>query len=154
MKYRNLTEEELIPLKQEFIDFLVVNGIDAQTWESKLKNDPETYAQMISSFSDVVFEKILRSAKHLIRREKQLLSVIDCTTDHLSMITLTTKDPIVDLTQIVDLNAIIDSISMYRGTKKCKDRESEVWQLLHQGYTIDPSALYEEIKNWKDADAS
>ena len=59
MKYRRLTLEELEPLENEFIDFLVVNGIIADDWRHLLAHDLEKSNQIIDAFSEVVFEGIM-----------------------------------------------------------------------------------------------
>ena len=65
MKYRRLTLEELKPLENEFIDFLVVNGVIADDWEQLLANDVEKSNQIIDAFSEVVFEGIMRKTQFL-----------------------------------------------------------------------------------------
>jgi len=72
-KYRNLSSEELIHFEKEFIEFLVVNGIDAADWESIIENQPEEMHRIIELFSDVVFEKILRKTKYLINTAESQL---------------------------------------------------------------------------------
>ncbi len=65
-KYRLLTTDELQQFEKEFIDYLIVNGIDADTW-ANLKIEKQGEAKkIIELFSDVVFEKILRKAKYLV----------------------------------------------------------------------------------------
>jgi len=65
MKYRRLTLEELKPLEDEFIDFLVVNGVIADDWEQLLANDVEKSNKIIDAFSEVVFEGIMRKTQFL-----------------------------------------------------------------------------------------
>ena len=50
-KYRRLTVEELDEMQQEFIHYLVANGIEAKDWK-RLKEKDESQAQLwIDSFS-------------------------------------------------------------------------------------------------------
>ena len=65
-KYRLLSTEELLDFEKEFIDYLIVNGIDAREWESMQSSNKEDYNRIIELFSDVVFEKILRQTRFLI----------------------------------------------------------------------------------------
>lgn len=69
MKYRSLSVEELEPLKDDFISFLIMHGIDGEKW-IKLKNDEAIVAQQyIDRFSDFVFEKICSKVEFLVMRE-------------------------------------------------------------------------------------
>ncbi len=60
MKYRLLTHEEREPLREDFIKFLAVNGIDAESWVDLKTNQPDTATGILESFSDMIFETILR----------------------------------------------------------------------------------------------
>ena len=44
-------------LKEDFVDFLVVNGIDAEEWTKLKSNNPDKAQHIIAQFSDVVFER-------------------------------------------------------------------------------------------------
>jgi len=67
-KYRKLTKEELEALEKEFVDFLIVNGIDAGEWIKMKDENPDGALQVAESFSDVVFEKVLRKTDFLLRK--------------------------------------------------------------------------------------
>ena len=64
MKYRRLTLEELKPLENEFIDFLVVNGVIADDWEQLLANDVEKSNQIIDAFIQTFKPPSLQGFKH------------------------------------------------------------------------------------------
>lgn len=64
-KYRPLTDNELTELRDEFVDYLVVNGIDAQSWGRIKDEEPEKARKIIELFSDVVFEKVLRKTDYI-----------------------------------------------------------------------------------------
>ena len=85
MKYRRLTLEELKPLENEFIDFLVVNGVIADDWEQLLVNDVEKSNQIIDAFSEVVFEGIMRKTQFLEYRSKGELITFSCMADLIYM---------------------------------------------------------------------
>ncbi|MDB9939256.1 DUF6495 family protein, partial [Cyclobacteriaceae bacterium] len=85
MKYRRLTLEELEPLENEFIDFLVVNGVIADDWEQLLANDVEKSNQIIDAFSEVVFEGIMRKTQFLEYRSKGELITFSCMADLIYM---------------------------------------------------------------------
>ena len=59
MKYRRVTLEELKPLENEFIDFLVINGIAATDWEYLLTHDSKNSNKLLDAFGEVVLEDIM-----------------------------------------------------------------------------------------------
>ena len=85
MKYRRLTLEELKPLENEFIDFLVVNGVIADDWEQLLANDVEKSNKIIDAFSEVVFEGIMRKTQFLEYRSVGELITFSCMADLIYM---------------------------------------------------------------------
>lgn len=67
-KYRLLTIEELKELENEFVEFLVLVGITADDWVKIKCEKPDKADSMITLFSDVVFEKIMRKTQFPERR--------------------------------------------------------------------------------------
>lgn len=132
-KYRRLSIEEIKSLEKEFIDFLVVNGIPADDWEKIKTNQPEKADGIIDSFSDVVFEKILRQNKYLVRHSQEEMATVSCLSDRFHMIAIRYKDG--TKTAVEDV---------YTSQKKYKlDRETEIWQLLEkQGFELSEGKEY------------
>lgn len=140
-KYRRLSIEEIQSLEKEFIDFLVVNGIPADDWQKIKTNNPEKAEGIIDSFSDVVFEKILRQNKYLVRHGKEEMATVSCLSDRFHMIAIRYQDE--------NKNTVED---IYTSMKKYNsDRESEIWSLLeNQGFELSDGkeylSLIEKIK--------
>lgn len=65
-KYRHLTNEELNIFKKEFIEFLVLNGIEADHWEIMKDEQTHEVNKILELFSDVIFEKIARKTQYLV----------------------------------------------------------------------------------------
>ena len=59
MNFRKLTEDELEELKDEFIQYLVANGVDADLWKQYKKDEPEKADLFVQQFSNVVLQKSL-----------------------------------------------------------------------------------------------
>lgn len=133
-KYRLLTQEELTELEPEFIKYLILNGIDADTWKKLKLNKPDEANQIIDLFSDVVFEKVLREAEYLKLQSKATIRVIRCDKDIMSLIAIN-----------LDPN---NQEEVYTGTKKyLQNREVEIFNLLQQGYEISDGSKYNELTN-------
>ena len=65
MAYRLLTIEELALFQKEFIDFLVINGIDADEWEKIKIREPKKTDEIIAIFSRFIFESVFKKVKYL-----------------------------------------------------------------------------------------
>ncbi|OUT94786.1 MAG: hypothetical protein CBB92_13240 [Flammeovirgaceae bacterium TMED32] len=153
MKYRRLTLEELKPLENEFIDFLVVNGVIADNWKLLLANDVEKSNQIIDAFSEVVFEGIMRKTQFLEYRSVGELITFSCMADLIYMAGIR-LDPHGD--EEIDFNdehAVtqllaqpIGGVKVYMDEKKYKEnREKEIFEMVEQGCLISNGKLFKAI---------
>ena len=65
MKYRVLSAEELAPLQEEFLKYLLVANVTPENWEILKKNDPTASQQHLEVFSDMVLDKILSEVNYV-----------------------------------------------------------------------------------------
>ena len=72
MKYRVLTKDEFEALKDEFVKFLIVQGIDAASWQKMKDLEPDFAQKYLHDFSDFVFENTLYNVmlKNIIQIEQ------------------------------------------------------------------------------------
>ena len=146
MKYRRLTIDELKSLEKEFIDFLVVNGIPAADWE-QIKNDEPKAQGFIDSFSEVVFEKILRQIEYVAHYSTHSIKVFHCRADRIHLIGVDTNAPDIDLTTDVGIEHLKTDppkdIQIYQSAKDYSpDREQEIFKMLGQGCVKTDGTLY------------
>jgi hypothetical protein len=59
MKYRLLNTEELKPLQEEFLKYLLVANVTPQKWEVIKQHEPQLQQDHLEVFSDLVLDKIL-----------------------------------------------------------------------------------------------
>ena len=85
-KYRLLTQDELTSMEKEFIDYLVLNSIIADDWQKIKAETPEKAEKIIELFSDVVFEKILRSVKYLLKQTPKELFAFYCEAEKIHLV--------------------------------------------------------------------
>ena len=78
MKYRILSAEELVPLKDDFIKFLSANTITGEDWAKIKTEKPEEAEKIIGIFSDIVWERALKKIKCLEHRDEKHLKVFLC----------------------------------------------------------------------------
>ncbi|KXK38509.1 MAG: hypothetical protein J5I52_01545 [Saprospiraceae bacterium] len=88
MKFRRLTDEELEGLSDEFIKFLIVNGVDANRWQQIKGDEPMKAISIIETFSDFIFEQSLSRIQFLEYSDFQSISVFKCDEDKIHLIRL------------------------------------------------------------------
>ncbi|MAR67425.1 MAG: hypothetical protein CL833_09270 [Crocinitomicaceae bacterium] len=147
-KYRRLTVEELDEMQQEFIHYLVANGIEAKDWE-QLKEKDESQAQLwIDSFSDVVIQKVLEGVKYIEHRTSNESKLFECLPDEIRLIGLRSEE--VDLLDSEELAAASlnpGKVELFKGVKKySKKREDELFELLQSGGEISDGKMYLLLK--------
>ena len=146
-KYRLLNNEELQTFEEEFVKYLVVNGITADDWKVLLTDDAENAQKIVDLFSDVVFEKVMRQAKFMVIKKPAYIQSIQCNTDKMMMVALTTKDKGIDLTT-VDFATITDftAFEIHKAEKAyTKEREKELFDLTEIGYSISDGDLFKAL---------
>jgi hypothetical protein len=146
-KYRLLNKEELASFEDEFVKYLVVNGIVADDWKLMLEKSPDDAQKIIDVFSDVVFEQIMRSAKFLRIARKTYIQAIQCNQDKMIMVAISTKDEAIDMTTI-DWSAVTDysPFEIHKADKEYQlPREEELFKLTEIGYSLDDGSLYKAL---------
>lgn len=132
MKYQRLSNEDLKLLEKEFIDFLIINGIDADTWESLKEDDISKAENIILQFSDVIWEGVLRKNNYLKKSTIDKTYLFKCENS-------------IFYTKIIE-KLEEDKFKITKGNKSVTDREIEMFQLILQGCEIDNEALFENIE--------
>ena len=78
MFYRSLRREELEELEPQFVRFLAAQGVPAEDWTKIKVADAPRAEQLVSQFSQMVFDDVLRRAEYLEQRSKQQLLAYRC----------------------------------------------------------------------------
>ncbi|HBN03480.1 MAG TPA: hypothetical protein DD396_05495 [Bacteroidetes bacterium] len=131
MKYHRIPKNELEKLEDDFIKFLVVNGITADDWLAIKENEPVNADQIINQFSDVVWEGILRKIKYLNKVEKDFAYYFKC-----------------DATEIHLVRVIsAEKINEYHTATKSysKQRELELFEMIQNGCMISEGLEFKEL---------
>ena len=154
MSYRILRRDELEELEPQFVRYLAAQGIDAELW-SKIKVTDEGRAeQLLSGFSQMVFEDVLGRAQYLEQRfAKQLLCYRAGPEQlHLRGIIVQGEAPGVDLTADVPAEVMMQQVQAHGASVKLltasrsyrQQRSQDLYELLEQGAKIAPTAeLYD-----------
>ncbi len=151
MKYRRLTIEELNGLEKEFIDFLVINGIEAKEWESIKDEKSEHAEKIIEAFSDVVFESIMIKTQFLDFVSSTSLLSFQCLEDRVILMGMESKDKRIDFTRSDFLERLkrgecLKYIKVIKHEKPYNDnREKELFHMIETGCHISDGSWFKAI---------
>lgn len=147
-KYRALNIKELETLEKEFVDFLVLNGIMHDDWTKMKNEDPLAAQKMTELFSDVVWESILRKAKHLDFTSAHSIKCFQCLEDKIVLVGVdSTKTDMSSAAFVsLDTKAYPDDVVAFTTEKKySKLRELEIFDMINWGCEISDGKLFKEL---------
>ncbi len=145
MKYRRLRNEELKELEQDFVKFLASNHVTADDWVKLKKNDPDKVEDLISIYSDIVFDKVIGNLEYLEFKTPHDIKTFHCQPDKMVLMGIAiSKSAGVDFTKDLtakDMMAILkkssQEIQIYTAEKNYNDnREKELFQMMESGCLI------------------
>ena len=152
-KYRLLTNQELVEMKTEFINYLVINGITADDWKKMLAEDPEKAQSIVDLFSDVVFEKILRKVNFVLKQGEKEIIAFHCMDETIEMCGLVAgKDVEVDfrdhetIAKLI-VNPIKGLETVHAEKPYSKVRELEIFELTENGGLISDGNVFNALKS-------
>lgn len=156
MKYRRLTLAELNDMENEFVRFLVSNGVTADDWERVKTESPERAEKLIEIFSDVVFDKVLEKVKYIEHRSRYDIKTFRCLEDKIELLGLKVNSAAgIDFTQnqlfenmmTYIKHAPQGSIQMYSAEKSYKDNnpKKEIFTMLENGGAISDGKIFEAL---------
>ena len=131
MKYSRLPQEELEKLKDDFVDFLVVNGITADDWLSIKGNEAINAERIIEQFSDVIWEGVLRKLEYLDKLENDCSYHFKCLNNKIELIRLLKQD-----------NKIVRQMA---SKQYAKTHELELFDMITNGCVISDGANFESL---------
>jgi hypothetical protein len=157
MTYRRLTNEELAPLEQKFIQFLVSNTITGDDWKQMKERRPEQAMGLIDIFSDIIFEETLKKVSFLKQATPKELHIFHFKEDKIELIGLVANvdspiDFIKDDSWLKNLQNTEGGVSFFQNEKKyTEQREIELFKMLENGCRITDNYLFDALKklgNW------
>jgi len=159
MKYRRLTNEELATLEKEFIRFLSVQSIPADSWAKMKEKNPEQVNQLIEQFSDVVFEKTISNIQYLEYKTTNDLKTFHCQEDKIIMMGLFVEGDVevnfqthFSKEKLIELGKNANAqLKLYTAEKSYKNgREQELFRMLESGCLISKDGeLFKTLESLK-----
>lgn len=145
-KYRLLNNDELAHFEEEFVKYLVVNGISADDWRKLVEEKPNDAQKIVDMFSDVVFEKIMRQTEFLEFRSSKYIQAIHCLQDKMITVALSAKVDALDLEKMDWTSASPGDFVIHKAEKTYNlPREKELFELTEKGFTISDGKLYKAL---------
>ncbi len=150
MKYRLLTSEELHALEGDLKAFLIINGIEGETWKALNENEAEKAQALVELFSDQVLQTVYEKVNCLEMRTPETWMVIRMEKENQHLRALRRKEGSqIDLSNETYLSELgeklLDEVDVFTGTKSySNERELEVHGLVQQGFV----AVDETVWNW------
>lgn len=93
MRYRMLSDDELQALSEDFTQFLVVQGIDDDTWRKINKEDKEKALKIVEVFSDTVLFKVYSKIKFMSYISEKVFSIFKINKTTIDLILIKSIDP-------------------------------------------------------------
>lgn len=149
MKYTRLSLKDLKDLEKEFIEFLIINGIEAKEWEEMKKEDMGKVAKIIDQFSDVIWESVLQKTEMVEHRHKSKLTICHVEKDELVTLIIHSNVKDLDLSIQKNIDRIISEINKHKVTvqrdKIVKSPQEQLFELIQTGFFITKDPLYKKL---------
>ena len=151
MKYRMLSEEELGHLEDELKQFLIVNGVDGETWAKINEEAPIRATELVGLFSDTVLQHIYEKLHYLEFRSTDSCMLFYIGQSEVHLISITPKAGVqVDLSSPESIHKTLleqaHNLSYFETSKPFKSsREEEVHELIEQGCVVSTQSFWDAI---------
>jgi hypothetical protein len=152
MKFRQLSIEELEGFKEEFVQFLIVQGIDADEWQRIKGDEPLRAVKMVGDFSDFIFSSIVSKVKYIEYFEPISLKLFKCEPETIHLMNISTQEVIQDLSTFLNkLADIPENFEIQRVSKNYyPDRHTEIFRMINGGGHVSDGKIYESLSDLID----
>lgn len=153
IRFGRLSVEELVILEDSFVQFLVVQGIDAPSWIKIKEEKPEQMNLLLDQFSDYVYYSTLTSCQFISKTDNQVFITSQLSKNKISTFKLILSDN--DLSKIdseevffsllenkeLNIRDLTFESSIIKG-----DRAEFIFDLIKKGhFKIDKGRLYKTL---------
>jgi hypothetical protein len=148
MKYKYLTHEELQILENELLQFLIVNGFDGPEWEKMNKEQPDKAIEIVSVFSDLVWQRSLEKVQFGEKIYNHQFLVFSFQKDQIEMLALSSKEQNKMLNTFEDFIELLKTnpakIEILHQTKAyTSNREEEIFFMMNNGLLLSDHSRYD-----------
>ena len=137
VKYRFLTDDELMALEVEFKQFLITNGLHDDEWRVLNKDYPKKAEEVVGLFSDLILDKVFTQTKYLMHHSNDKIKVFHFTTSKAIMIGLDFEgEDVIPEEGLMDfIKSNLSNFKIYTASKDYKKdlRNKEIFALVRNG---------------------
>ncbi|MEM9929005.1 MAG: DUF6495 family protein [Bacteroidota bacterium] len=156
-KFRRLRRDELEEVRDQFVKFLGVNGIDAGSWQKMKEQEPGRADGLILQFSQIVFSGVIEQIQYLVVRRPHDLRTYKTGPDKIEMrgILLDTETSIDFTQQELSPQEMFDRMKAEGVSPKLYSaeraylpigRDQDIFVIMEkEGALIDQGELYETL---------
>ncbi len=150
MRFRLLNESELEELSEEFIQFLVVQGIDDDLWRQINREDKAKAEEIVKIFSDAVWTKVYSKVSYLRYLSSDVFSLFKIENEKMELIMIKKRGTEADFQNIQDvyktLNKGANHVEIFRSSREFGDKIlDEIHKLSNQGCLISDKETWESM---------
>jgi hypothetical protein len=141
MKYKILKDSELKALEEDFVAFLISNGVHNEEWIEINEKEPDKAIALVELFSDIVWEKALKQIKIIEHTTKNVYQLFKYNSDSAVLVGVNSVGNQVDfedkkwMEEIVKNPQKFEIFSLKKDVKP-EQRAQEIFSLLQTGCTI------------------
>lgn len=147
MRFSCLSNDQLKELEKDFVEFLIVNGVEGDSWKKINIENPQQAIALVEIFSDLVWEKILTQIKFLEFKTNSHWAFCKMEEDKGDMIIIRSKnqtDLNIENGDVLSFNPL--EMELITASKKYnKNREEEIFELIQSGYLKCEPHFYENL---------
>jgi len=120
MHYPCLSLAQLEALETDFVAFLIVNGVEGETWKTLNETNPSKAQELANLFSQVVWEKVLKETNY-VKRLSESERIFGYLGEEQGVLLIGQQNP--------------NGWAFHKAKKQWEGkREAEVFALLQQGF--------------------
>ena len=152
MKYRTLSDEELKHFENELKAFLIINGVDGDTWLQINRENPEKARALVDLFSDEILQQVYEHLSYIEHRAKNSLLVFHFSSENIELIAIHTANEQLDLSTIEGIHDALthhfSALEFFTSKKNfAATREQDIHQLLEQGAIPSDEQFWNSLKS-------
>lgn len=151
MKFRILNQTELQEFEDELKQFLIINGVDHDSWVEINTHDVNKAIELVEIFSDLIFQQVFEKIEFLEHRAKNTLYLFNCKQDSIDLIGLKSDSEFVNFSTTEEIHMSITQhsnlISYFQQTKSYTDnRELELFKMVESGCFVSTQEFYNAME--------
>lgn len=146
-----LTDEELVHFENDLKAFLIINGIEGESWKELNETAPDKAQDLVALFSDQVLQTIYEKISFLEFRSKSSLLVFHCKQEEQELVAIHTKRENLNLSTTESIHEALQQhvrdLEFFQSIKTYSaSREQAIHELIEQGCILSDIDFWNALK--------